>query len=96
MFTLTPTQGVLLMTGWLSVVLAVLLALRFGPRSRRLVPAYVTCPVLNRRVGAQLVRDEWTRGFCDVVRCDVLGAAAPVTCDRGCLARGRVAPMTRV
>jgi hypothetical protein len=51
------------------------------------VPAWVACPVLDRRVGAQLVRDEWTRSFCEVVRCDALGGSAPVTCNQRCLGR---------
>ena len=51
--------------------------------------------MLGRRVGAQLMRDEWTRGFCDVVRCDALGSYAPVTCNQRCLKAGRVAPLMR-
>ena len=88
MFMLTPAQGVLLATGWLSVVTALLLGVfRFLPRSRTVVPAYVSCPMLSGRVRAQLVRDEWTRGFCEVVRCDALGGAAPGTCNGRCLRR---------
>src|SRR5215475_9722469 len=96
MFMLTPTQGVLLTTGRLAFVTVVLLGVfRFLPRIRRPVPAYVTCPMLSRRVGAQVVRDEWTRGFCGVVRCDALGGAAPVTCNQRCLTAGPVAPLAR-
>lgn len=92
MFTLTPAQGVLLAAGWLAFTTALLLGVfRFLPRSRRLVSAYVTCPVLDRRVGARLVRDEWTRGFCEVVRCDALGGYAPVTCNQACLRGAPVA-----
>ena len=96
MFMLTPAQGVLLTAGWLALTTTLLLGVfRLLPRSRRQVPAYVTCPMLGRPTGAQLMRDEWTRGFCEVVRCDVLGSYAPVTSNRGCLKAGRVAPLTR-
>src|SRR5262249_56187939 len=94
MFMLTSTQGVLLTTGWLAFVTVMLLGVfRFLPRIRRPVPAYVTCPMLSRRVGAQVVRDEWTRGFCGVVRCDALGGAAPVTCNQPCFKTRPAAPL---
>ena len=96
MFTLTPAQAVLLTTGWLGLVAALLLGVfKLLPRSRRPVPAYVTCPMLGAQIRAQLVRDEWTRGFCEVLSCDALGGYAAVTCNRGCLRSGRIAPLTR-
>ena len=96
MFTLTPTLGVLLTTGWLAVVTVLLLGVfRFLPRSQRVVPAYVTCPMLGGKIGAQVVRDEWTRGFCAVVRCDALGGIARVTCTQNCLKTGAIVPLTR-
>jgi hypothetical protein len=86
MFTLTPAQAMLLTTGWLAVISVLLLGVfKFLPRSRRRVPAYVTCPMLGARIGAQLVRDEWTRGFREVLSCEALGGYAPVTCNRKCV-----------
>jgi len=97
MFMLTTTQVTLLAAGWLTLTGALLLGVfRFLPRSRRPVPAYVTCPVLNRRVGAVLSRDEWTRGFREVVRCDTLGRCARVTCNQRCLATSPVLPLVAV
>ena len=91
MFTLTPVQAMLLAGGTLAVVAALLFGVFvFLPRSRRLVAAYVTCPVLERAVGAEVARDEWTRSVCDVVRCDALGRSATVICNKRCL-RGVVA-----
>jgi hypothetical protein len=85
MFMLTPAQALLLTTGWLAVITVLLLGVfKLLPRSRRRVPAYVTCPLLGARIGAQLARDEWTRGFCEVLSCEALGGYA-VTCDRKCL-----------
>ena len=92
MFMLTPAEGVLLMVGLFALTIALLLGvLVLLPRSRRLVPGYVTCPMLGRTIGARLVRDEWTRGLCRVVRCDALGGAAPVLCNQGCL-RAKIRP----
>jgi len=97
MFMLTTTQVTLLAAGWLTLTGALLLGVfRFLPRSRRPVPAYVTCPVLNRRVGAELSRDEWTRSLREVVRCDTLGRCAPVTCNQRCLAASPVLPLAAV
>lgn len=97
MFMLTTSEGILLAAGWLALTAALLLGVfRLLPRSRRMVPAYVTCPVLNRRVGAQLARDEWTRSFRDVVRCDALGHCAPVICNQRCLKTAPVVTLTSV
>jgi hypothetical protein len=94
MFTLTPVDAMLLGSGTLAVLTALLLGVfLFLPRSRRLLAAYVSCPVLDRRVTAEVARDEWTRGFCDVVRCDALGRSATVVCNKRCLRRA-VAPAT--
>ena len=41
---------------------------------------------------AHAARDEWTRGFDAVVRCEALGCCAPVTCSQRCLAMP-VAPL---
>ena len=97
MFMLTTADALGLATVSLGLMAALLLGVfRFLPRSRRIVPAYVTCPVLNRRVGAQLARDEWTRSFRDVVRCDALGHCAPVICNQRCLKTAPVVTLTGV
>jgi len=97
MFMLTMTEVTLLATGWLGLTGGLLLGVfRFLPRSRRPVPALVTCPLLGRQVGAVLSRDEWTRGFPEVVRCDTLGRCAPVTCNQRCLATSPVLPLAAV
>ena len=94
MFMLTTVDALLLAAVSLALMAALLLGVfRFLPRSRRIVPAYVTCPVLNRRVGAQLARDEWTRRFRQVVRCDALGRCASVTCNQRCLSTRPVVPL---
>lgn len=94
MFMLTTADALLLAAVSLALMAALLLGVfRFLPRNRRIVPAYVTCPVLNRRVGAQLARDEWTRTFRSVIRCDALGRCAPVTCNQRCLRAGPVVPL---
>jgi len=86
MFMLTPAQGIVVAGGWLTLLALLLLGVfRLLPRSRRIVPVSLTCPVLGRRVGAEAARDEWTRGFDAVVRCDALGRCAPVTCNQRCL-----------
>jgi hypothetical protein len=86
MFTLTPIEAALLAAGLLvattMLVAGVLAAFR---RSRQVVSAEVTCPMLQRRVGAQLERDEWTRRFTHVVRCAALGGGAARLCNQGCL-----------
>ena len=97
MFMLTPAAGVLLMAGLLALTIVLSLGVFvFLPRSHRLVSGYVTCPMLGRTIGARLVRDEWTRSVCRVVRCDALGGTAPVMCNQGCLrARTRPAIVTQ-
>jgi hypothetical protein len=96
MFTLTAAEGLLLTGGWLGLTVALLLGVfRFLPRSRRPVPAYVRCPMLGRHVGAQLARDEWTRRYGEVLRCDLLGRCAIVTCNQGCL-KAPVVPLAGV
>jgi hypothetical protein len=86
MFTLTMLEGALLVTGILAVTIVLLLGVLFVfPRSRREIAGYVTCPVLSRRLGARLVREDWTRRCEKVVRCDALGRYAPVTCNQRCL-----------
>lgn len=86
MFTLTPMEAALLTAGVVAVTIGLMLGVFLVfPRSPREVSAYVTCPLLARRIGARLVRDEWTRHMKAVVRCDALGRYAPVTCNQRCL-----------
>jgi len=97
MFMLTTTEATLLAAGWLTLTGGLLLGVfRFLPRSRRPVQAHVTCPLLHRRVGAELSRDEWTRSFREVVRCDTLGRGAAVTCSQRCLATPLAVPAAAV
>lgn len=86
MFTLTPMEAALLAAGVLLVTtILVAGALAAFGRSRRVVSADVICPMLDRHVGAQIERDEWTRRFTRVVRCAALGSDAAVLCNQRCL-----------
>ena len=94
MATLTTMQLAWLLTGWLLLsALLVLGVVVVFPRSRRLVPTRVMCPMLNAPVMAQLVRDEWTRGFTAVSRCEPLGRCARVLCDERCLRDRAASPL---
>ena len=94
MFTLTVGQAVVLGAIWLGLTTGLLLGVfALFPRSRRLLPARVTCPALDRRVGAVVARDEWTRGFCEVVSCDARGGYAGNICGHRCLRRRDVTPL---
>jgi hypothetical protein len=81
----------LLQSAWLgaaalvAVLLLVLGVLAVFPRAARAVSRAVYCPLLQRRVRAELARDEWTRRSTDVLRCSVLGGLAAVTCNKRCL-----------
>ena len=94
MFTLAPMEAALLAAGVLAVTIALVLGVLVAfPRSRHAVPAYVICPVLGRRIGARLMRDEWTRRFDEVARCDALGGDAPVRCNQRCLRARPLVPL---
>ena len=67
----------------------VLSVLRILPRALQTIVARVTCPLLGRRVTAELMRDLWTLRFTDVRRCSVLGADVGL-CRKACLVAGRV------
>jgi hypothetical protein len=87
MYTLTTAEVGLLGLAVLAVVTVLIVgALRGVPSARQVVPAIVRCPLLGRAVAAELVWDEWNVRFVDVARCAALGACAPTTCNRGCLA----------
>jgi hypothetical protein len=95
MYSVTTLDGMLLAAGLLAtMVLLVLGVLVVFPRSLRVLPARVYCPMLRRRVGAELARDDWTLGFMDVVRCSVLGRPGPVPCTKGCLSASVPPPVT--
>jgi hypothetical protein len=86
MYSVTTLEGVLLAAGVLvTVTLLVLGVLTMFPRSMRVFLARVYCPLLGRRVGAEIERDDWTLRFMQVARCSVLGRAGAVPCTRACL-----------
>jgi hypothetical protein len=96
MFTLTAFEaaalGGVVVAAVLLLVTGVLVAF---PRATRPVPATVDCPLLCRRVPAELVRDAWTLRFVDVARCSVLGGDAAVVCSKRCLAGGATTALAR-
>jgi hypothetical protein len=86
MYSMTLLQGVWL--GGAVVVAMVLLVLgvvALFPRAVRAVSLAVYCPLLQRRVRAELARDEWTLRCTDVLRCSVLGGLARAVCNKRCL-----------
>jgi hypothetical protein len=89
MYTLTPQEGSLLVLAVLAVATVLMVGVFAGfPRALRTVTAAVACPTIGRRARAELVRNEWTRGFIDVTRCSVLGQRGVEFCDKGCLRTG--------
>jgi hypothetical protein len=95
MYSVTTLEALLLAAGLLAATaLLVLGVLVVFPRSLRVLSARVYCPLLGRRVGADLARDDWTLGFMDVVRCSVLGRPGPVPCTKGCLSASVPPPVT--
>ena len=86
MFSLMPSEVatlVLLVLGALTGLLLGVLVL--CSRSTQTMPALVTCPLLQRRVTAQVARDDWTRRPTDVTCCAVLGGDVRF-CRKACLA----------
>ena len=95
MYSVTTLEGLLLAAGVLAATAVLVLGvLVVFPRSLRVLPARVYCPLLGRRVGAELARDDWTLGFMDVVRCAVLGRPGPVPCTKRCLSASVPPPLT--
>jgi len=96
MFTLTVFEAAALGTGLLATILllvgGVLVAF---PRATQRVQTTVGCPLLHRRVGAELLRDAWTLRFVDVARCSALNGYAGVICSKRCLAVGAATPLAR-
>jgi len=96
MFTLTGFEAAALGGALLATVLLLVAGVLVAfPRATRLVPATIDCPILRRRVGAELVRDAWTLRFVDVARCSVLGGGAAVICSKRCLAGSAATPLAR-
>jgi hypothetical protein len=86
MYSITTLEGALLGGAVLVVTLLPFLgALTVFPRERHTVRTAVSCPLLGRQAVAELVCDEWTRRFTDVVRCSVLGRHGAVACSKSCL-----------
>ena len=86
MYALPTLEGSLLALAMVAtatvLVLGVLVAF---PRALHAVTTGVDCPLLHRRVTAQLARDEWTRRLVDVTSCSVLGTSGVSLCRKGCL-----------
>jgi hypothetical protein len=92
MYSMTMLEGELLGGAVLiATALVVLGALALFPRAVHTVPTAVSCPLLHCQVKAELVRDEWTLRFTDVVRCSVLGRHGIAMCNKGCLKSARQA-----
>ena len=86
MFSLMPSEVATLLLVVVGALTGLLLAVFvLFPRSAQTVPALVTCPLLQRRVTAQVARDDWTRRLTDVTRCSVLGGDVRF-CRKACLA----------
>ena len=88
MYTVTLLQGALLALAVLATTTMLVLGVLVGlPRTLRVVHARVYCPLVRRRVMAELDRDEWTLRVVDVARCSVLGKLGVTTCTKRCLSR---------
>lgn len=84
MFALTTPEAAMISGVVIAVTAGLVLAvLALFPRAVRAVPAIVTCPMMRRRVYAELMRDDWTLHFTDVTRCAVLGADVRL-CNKAC------------
>ncbi len=96
MYSVTTLEGMLLAAGLLATLAVLVLGvLAMFPRSRRILPARVYCPLLQQRVGAELERDDWTLRFRNVVRCSVLGRLGAASCSKGCLSASVPPPLSR-
>jgi hypothetical protein len=96
MYSVTTLEGMLLAAGLLATVTVLVLGVLIAfPRSMRVFAARVYCPLLGRRVGADLERDDWTLRFKQVVRCSVLGRAGAIPCTRACLSASVPPPVIR-
>jgi hypothetical protein len=90
MFSLMAAEAAALALVLLGVTVGLVLAVfRSFPRGLQKVPALVTCPLLWRKVTAEVMRDDWTLRFTDVTRCSVLGREVGL-CHKACLAAGEV------
>ena len=95
MFALTTPEAAMISVIVIAVTVGLVLAvLVLFPRAVRAVPAIVTCPMMRRRVYAELMRDDWTLHFTDVTRCAVLGADVGL-CNKACRAAGEAEIVTQ-
>ena len=85
MYSLTTMEAGLLVLAGLAVTSTLVYGVLAGfPRALHVVTAGVVCPVVGRRVQAELVRDAWTVRCVDVRRCTVLGGRVDL-CAKGCV-----------
>lgn len=86
MYAMTTLEGSLLALAMVVTATALVLGvLIVFPRAMQAVTIGVDCPLLRRRVAAQIARDEWTRRLVDVTSCAVLGTPGVSLCRKGCL-----------
>ena len=87
MYSVTTLEGTLLALAVLTATSVLVFGVLVGfPRALQAVSASVACPLVGRRVMAELDRDAWTLRCVDVRRCEVLGGRDVVVCAKGCLA----------
>lgn len=85
MYSVTMMEGAVLGLAVVAITAGLLYGVLAGfPRALQTVTAGVTCPLVGRRVEAELVWDAWTVRCVDVRRCAVLGRCVDL-CSRGCV-----------
>jgi uncharacterized RDD family membrane protein YckC len=85
MYSVTPLEGLLLVLAVLAVTSMLIFGVLVGfPRALQTLTAGVACPIVARRVEAELVRDAWTMRCRDVRRCAVLGGRVDL-CAKRCV-----------
>ena len=85
MYSVTTMEGALLVLAVLAVTSGLVVGVIAGfPRALQTLTAGVACPMVGRRVEAEVVRDAWTLRCLDVRRCTVLGGRVDL-CSKGCL-----------
>jgi hypothetical protein len=85
MYSLTTMEAALLGLAVLAITSMLVYGVLAGfPRTLHVLAAGVVCPVVGRRVEAEVVRDAWTVRCVDVRRCAVLGGRVDL-CRKGCV-----------
>ncbi len=85
MYSVTTMEGALLVLAVLAVTSTLVVGVLAGfPRALQTLTVGVACPLVGRRVEAQLARDAWTLRCVDVRHCAVLGGRVDL-CSKGCL-----------